>query len=254
MHISGLVARCLLTTVFLFTYSTTSVVHGQSNGLKVIVTNEGQSGTVCVSPDLGCDYIGSGETKVFEFFPGEVQVGEEFRVCLDGICKTGINGLENSPEYVYFETRATEENGQPDVTSQEPSSSARSQVIALLLLLLFSGIVILIYRLRKRKSKKRRNFTAEIIRDTFRKQDYKCAICKKGITTKLYDKHHKDGNRTNNSASNLQLLCVTCHAKMNRGLLEEEYREEKRRSKWKSVAIGIIIFFIIIWGLWALNH
>jgi hypothetical protein len=243
-------------TVFLFIYPPLFVVHGQTSGLKVIVTNEGQGRTVCVSPELGCNYIGSGETREFEYSPNEVQVGEEFRVCLNGICKTGINSPENSPEYVYFESKATEENGPREVIDEESSSSssARAQIIAIFLLVLFSGIVILIYKLRRRKSRRRRNFTADIIRETFKKQDYKCSICRKGITTKLYDKHHKDGNRANSNASNLQLLCVTCHAKINRGLLEEEEREEKRRSKWKSAAVGIIVLFIIIWGLWALNN
>lgn len=246
--------QILAVIIFLWIQVSLFVVNGQSNGLKVIVSNEGQSGTICVSPELGCDYISSGETKEFEFSPNEVLTGEAFRVCLNGICKTGINGPEHEPEYIYFESEVTNENGSQFGGEESSSSlSFRSEIVAFLLLVLFSGIVILIYKLRRRRSRKRRNFSAETMRETFRKQDYKCEICKKGISTKLYDKHHKDGNRANNNASNLQLLCITCHAKINRGLLEEEEREEKRRSKWKSVAIGIIILFIIIWVLWMLS-
>lgn len=162
----------------------------------------------------------------------------------------GINSPSNRPEYVYFESEVIEENGSHEVVNEEStsSSSTRSKVIALFLLILFSGIMILICKLR-RKSRRRRNFSAEVIRETFRKQDYNCDICKKEIITRLYDKQHKDGSRANNSASNLLLLCLTCHAKITRGLLEVESREERRRSKWKFIAVTIIILFIIIWGL-----
>ena len=255
MNHSSTIFQILTVIIFLWIQTSLFTVYGQSNGLKVIVTNEGQSGTVCVSPKFGCHYIGSEETREFQFLPNEIQVGEEFRVCLNGICKTGINGPEHEPESIYFDSEGVEENGSQLVNEESSSSSSiGSQIIAVLLLIFFSGIVILIYKLRRRRSRRRRNFSAETIRETFRKQDYKCANCKKGITPKLHDKHHKDGNRANNSTSNLELLCVTCHAKKTRGLVEEEEPEEKRRSKWKFVAVGIIILFIIIWGLWELNH
>jgi hypothetical protein len=248
------IIQILVVTICLWLQAPLFVVYGQSDGLKVIVENKGQSGEVCVSPEYGCLYIGSGEILEFVFPPNEIQVGEEFTACLDGICKTGINGPEHEPEYIYFESEGIEEIG-PQSVDEESSSptSIRSDIIAFFLLILFSGIVIIIYKIRRR-SRRRRYFSAETIRVTFRKQDYKCANCKKGITTILYDKHHKDGNRANNSASNLELLCVSCHAKITRGLLDEEEQEEKRRSKWKFVAVGIIILFIIFWGLWELNN
>ena len=249
--------RCLLLifAVFFWIQDSSFLVHGQSNGLKVIVTNEGPSGTVCVSPKFDCHSIGPEETLEFQFLPNEIQVGEEFTVCLNGTCKTGINGPENEPEYIYFEPGEIEDRGSQFVDEESTSSSSSGyEISAFLLLVIFSGTVIIIYKLRRRRSRRRRNFSAETIRETFRKQDYKCAECNKGITTKLYDKHHKDGNRSNNSVSNLELLCVTCHAKISRGLLVEEELEEKRRSKWKFIAVGIITLFIIIWLLWTVTN
>ena len=136
-------------------------------------------------------------------------------------------------------------------SSRTASPSVISEIIPLLLLLFFIGIAVLIYRRRSRKSKKRQYFSAETIRETFKKQDYKCAICRKGISVSLrnYDKHHKDRNRSNNAPSNCELLCITCHAKINRGLLEEE---EKKHSRWKRNLIVIIIIFIIVWVFWQL--
>lgn len=38
------------------------------------------------------------------------------------------------------------------------------------------------------------------------------------INEKLLDVHHIDGNRENNQPSNLQVLCVLCHAKITRNI------------------------------------
>jgi hypothetical protein len=102
MSSSKPIIQILVVILFLWLEASLVVVYGQSNGLKVIVTNEGQSVTVCVSPKFGCHDIGSEETREFQFLPDEIQVGEEFKVCLNGICKTGINGPEHEPEYIYF--------------------------------------------------------------------------------------------------------------------------------------------------------
>ena len=49
-----------------------------------------------------------------------------------------------------------------------------------------------------------------------------CEIIKAGIfiPIKLLDVHHKDGNRQNNDIINLQVLCVWCHAKETRKILD----------------------------------
>lgn len=39
-----------------------------------------------------------------------------------------------------------------------------------------------------------------------------CEIC--GATRVRLDTHHKDGNKKNNSESNIQVLCVSCHSKL----------------------------------------
>lgn len=135
-------------------------------------------------------------------------------------------------------------------SSRTPSPSSPF-VIPLLFLLIAIGITFLIYKRLKRKSKKRRYFSAETIRETFKEQDYKCDVCRKGIIVSLrnYDKHHKDRNRSNNARSNCRLLCITCHAKINRGLLE---KEEKKHLRWKRNLFVIIIFLIIVRIFWQL--
>lgn len=47
-----------------------------------------------------------------------------------------------------------------------------------------------------------------------------CLLIKAGIVvpTELLDVHHKDSNRNNNDLTNLQVLCVYCHAIETRGL------------------------------------
>jgi len=39
------------------------------------------------------------------------------------------------------------------------------------------------------------------------------------VTTLGESDHHKDGNRANNVAGNIQTLCVRCHAKLHHGTL-----------------------------------
>ena len=46
----------------------------------------------------------------------------------------------------------------------------------------------------------------------FREFAHKCASCGYSKTIKMMDVDHIDGNRENNNISNLQILCVWCHA------------------------------------------
>ena len=64
-----------------------------------------------------------------------------------------------------------------------------------------------------KKSSNRANFTAEQKRKRLEKQKDRCANpkCRKPIKKPLLDWDHKDGNRSNNSFSNCQALCLPCH-------------------------------------------
>ena len=44
----------------------------------------------------------------------------------------------------------------------------------------------------------------------------KCLGCGFNETPTLLDVHHKDRNQANNDPTNLQVLCVMCHAKVTR--------------------------------------
>jgi len=50
-----------------------------------------------------------------------------------------------------------------------------------------------------------------------------CNLTLKGIEIKksMLDVHHKDGDRSNNSLTNLEVLCVWCHALLTRALWKE---------------------------------
>jgi hypothetical protein len=87
-------------------------VHAQSNGLKVIVDNERESGEVCVfsaSKTLPCKYLNRGGSEEFQFAPNAIQVGEEFQVCLEDFCMTESNSPENRAEYVTLPISKLEE-------------------------------------------------------------------------------------------------------------------------------------------------
>jgi HNH endonuclease len=111
-------------------------------------------------------------------------------------------------------------------------------------LIIIGGIIWLIYKeftKRYGKHRERRYFLADVKEGTKRKQHHKCAICKRG--TGIWDFDHKDGNRYNNSPSNCQALCPTCHAKKTRGLLKQE---KKFHLSWR-IVVGVILFLLFLY-------
>jgi len=65
------------------------------------------------------------------------------------------------------------------------------------------------------KSKlKRKSFSPTIQELVFKRQAYRCNICKERLDAINFD--HIDGNRSNNSITNCQALCPNCHAKKTR--------------------------------------
>ncbi|HXT84859.1 MAG TPA: HNH endonuclease signature motif containing protein [Verrucomicrobiae bacterium] len=77
------------------------------------------------------------------------------------------------------------------------------------LILCLSGVAALkLYN--KKKPDERKYFPQHIKENIIRKQDHKCAHCKKLLN--VIDWDHKNGNRANNKESNCQALCPNCHA------------------------------------------
>lgn len=73
------------------------------------------------------------------------------------------------------------------------------------------GLGILYYVLKtKHKIVNRQSFSNLVKNKILKKQKYKCAKCKKIL--RIYDFDHKNNDRSNNSYSNCQALCLICHA------------------------------------------
>jgi HNH endonuclease len=107
-------------------------------------------------------------------------------------------------------------------TGLGPSQQETNITLKIVVFLIFCYAGWTIYKRLKYKYgkyRKRQYFPTYIKEDTIRKQHYKCAICKRGIS--IWDFDHKDGNRSNNDPSNCQALCPNCHAKKTRGLLKQ---------------------------------
>jgi len=67
---------------------------------------------------------------------------------------------------------------------------------------------------QKRKIPKRKGFSAKTKKITLNRQNGRCIRC--GDLLEFPEFHHKDGNRSNNDASNCEALCPNCHAKKTR--------------------------------------
>lgn len=88
--------------------SDTSTSSSSSGDLKVIVEID-DGGEVCLWKDrygeddkqLDCGSLNGAGEIIFE--TNEIPVGEEFKVCLDGECKSGTNGEEKEPERITFD-------------------------------------------------------------------------------------------------------------------------------------------------------
>ncbi len=81
--------------------------------------------------------------------------------------------------------------------------------ILIILILLLSGVTALKLR-RKKKPYDRKYFPQYVKENIIRKQDHKCAHCKKLLN--VIDWDHKNGNRSDNGERNCQALCPNCHA------------------------------------------
>jgi hypothetical protein len=83
--------------------------------------------------------------------------------------------------------------------------------IIIVILFVISSIALAIRKLKRRdKRRERQHFSDSVKQNILRKQDHKCAHCKRILNVVDWD--HKNGNRSNNNESNCQALCPNCHA------------------------------------------
>jgi HNH endonuclease len=134
----------------------------------------------------------------------------------------------------------------PSLKSSQPEAQQRANdysglKIAFILVLLLGTVAWIRRKYRSGKHRIRRYFSESIKKQTLGYQNYKCAICKKSAGG-VWDYDHIDGNRSNNSPDNCQVLCPNCHAKKSRGLLKQEAKSHFLR--W--LVSGILLFFVIL--------
>lgn len=214
--------------VFLLSSGVLFPTFAQSDGLKVIVSNERKSGEVCVSSPsetLPCKYLAFGEDQEFQFSSNAVPISGEFHVCLndDELCISKSNSPENKPEIVILtqsEPENTSEIGEgeaePPTTDQAQQEIAdygdvRGLVLSILIIGGVAAIGVGIKRLsRKKRQEERHGFPDTVKERVLKKQNHRCAHCRRLLNVVDWD--HKNGKRNDNSESNCQALCPNCHA------------------------------------------
>ncbi len=98
----------------------------------------------------------------------------------------------------------------PTMTDQGDETSFGIAII-IVILFVISSIALAIRRLKRRdRRRERQHFSNSVKQKILRKQDHKCAHCKRILNVVDWD--HKNGNRSNNNESNCQALCPNCHA------------------------------------------
>ena len=103
---------------------------------------------------------------------------------------------------------------QPSDTSQPPNQEdAGGWLISILLIAVAAVIGIVIKKLTRKKE--RRGFHDIVKERVLKKQNHRCAHCKRLLNVVDWD--HKNGKRYDNSESNCQALCPNCHAIKTRG-------------------------------------
>lgn len=93
----------------------------------------------------------------------------------------------------------------------------------ILVFVLFVVILLITKHRVKRKSKIRMGFSVRVKYKILKKQDHKCAFCKRLLNVVDYD--HKNGNRSDNREKNCQALCPNCHAIKTRKELSKDRQD-----------------------------
>ena len=87
----------------------------------------------------------------------------------------------------------------------------RPSSIVILFSIVVTGLVLnSLKKLKRSMNKARKGFSQGTRERILRKQNHRCAYCRKVL--KVIDYHHKNGNRSDNRENNCQALCPNCHA------------------------------------------
>ena len=87
----------------------------------------------------------------------------------------------------------------------------RPSSIVILFSIVVTGLVLnSLKKLKRSTNKARKGFSQGTRERILRKQNHRCAYCRKVL--KVIDYHHKNGNRSDNRENNCQALCPNCHA------------------------------------------
>jgi hypothetical protein len=96
-------------------------------------------------------------------------------------------------------------------TANQGDEASFGVAIIIAILVIVSCLTLAIRKLiRRGKRKERQHFSDSVKESVLRKQNHKCAQCKRILNVVDWD--HKNGDRSNNSESNCQALCPNCHA------------------------------------------
>lgn len=121
---------------------------------------------------------------------------------------TDDDGVELPPPNSVSSTTPKADNEYSKILSilKDPSAVFGTTILLLI------GLVAIAIRNKKgkKKSKERKCFSQFVQQSVLRKQDHKCALCKRLLNVVDYD--HKNGDRSDNRESNCQALCPNCHA------------------------------------------
>jgi hypothetical protein len=99
----------------------------------------------------------------------------------------------------------------PSIMTDQGDEASFGIAIIIAVLVIISCIALAIRKLKRRgKRRERQHFSDSIKEIILRKQNHKCAYCKRILNVVDWD--HKNGDRSNISESNCQALCPNCHA------------------------------------------
>ncbi|MBA3751037.1 MAG: HNH endonuclease [Nitrosopumilus sp.] len=171
--------------------------------------------------DLGYDY-GCNDTEISNPSEryinqpnnGPLAFGDEFmQGYIDGYDECYDQELDNGEDISYFNlsSLSTQKNSN-DIFKFQPRILLDNQYIVggVLFLVLFILVIIEFKSRSRRNQKERKGFPLSLREKVLRKQDHKCAQCRKLLNVVDYD--HKNGNRFDNRECNCQALCPNCHA------------------------------------------
>lgn len=176
-------------------------------GISLLVTligfNLSEPGLGVPSPH--CDRKGYPSCFDAGFQDGQANPGT---ACPSGHSKKFCNGWNaGASTGSNSKIQNTQQNSPPSSSNATPNQSNVSVFIVLFLLIVGS----IAFKLRKRgKSKERKGFPQHVKENNLRKQNHKCANCKRLLNVVDWD--HKNGNRSENRENNCQALCPNRHA------------------------------------------